>query len=178
MGVVCFWFWVFFGGCGFTAVIGVPGRRGKNAPMLVEQCFLTKALGMRREKRKPRSRGKHMRERVKKEVLSWLGEDQCQRCNLCCHTISMSTIFSRAAESRQGIHRDAHGFLAPVPRYLEWRRRDLSRCDAVARRKNDAEGSVADIDADTPHQISDARPGARVKPNQAAGKRCGRSSVS
>lgn len=115
MGVGCFCFWVLFGGCGFTAVIGMPGRRGKSATMSLAQGFRTKARGTCREKKPPRSRCKHKRECVKKEVLSWLGEYQCQQDNLCCHTFSMSTIFSRAAESRRGILRDAPGLPAPAP---------------------------------------------------------------
>jgi hypothetical protein len=99
MGLVVFASGLFFGGCGFTAVIGMPGRHGKSAPMFVAQGFRTEARGTHRKKSPPRSRGKHMRERAKKEVLSWLGEDRCQQRNLCCHTISMSTIFSRTADA-------------------------------------------------------------------------------
>jgi hypothetical protein len=97
----------------------MPVRRRKSAPMFVAQGFRTEARGTHREKRPPLSRCKHKRERVKKEVLSWLGEYRCQQVNLCCHTISMSTIFSRAAESRWGILREAPGLPPPAPHYSE-----------------------------------------------------------
>ena len=99
MGLVVFASGLFFGGCGFTAVIWMPGWHGKSAPMFAAQGFRTEARRTRREKSPPRSRGKRKRERAKKEVLSWLGEYRCQRRNLCCHTIFMSTIFSRAADA-------------------------------------------------------------------------------
>jgi hypothetical protein len=67
--------------------------------MFAAQGFRTEARGTHRKKSPPRSRGKHMRERAKKEVLSWLGEYRCQRRNFCCHTLFMSTIFSRAADA-------------------------------------------------------------------------------
>ena len=99
IGLVVFASGLFFGGCGFTAVIGMPGRHGKRAPIFAAQGFRTEARGTRRKKSPPRSRGKHKRERAKKEVLSWLGEYRCQPHNICCHTFSLSTIFSRAADA-------------------------------------------------------------------------------
>jgi hypothetical protein len=47
MGLVVFASGLFFGGCGFTAVIGMPGWHGKSAPMFVVQGFRTEASGTR-----------------------------------------------------------------------------------------------------------------------------------